>query len=317
MAPKSKKLKGKGSTKCDGDQWVCITPESSLDSIDGCPDPTFVKLRHPKTENGAMFLFSSDGTGVYEVMRFKRDFGSWFINDSIQQDGSLEVITPVDPVFLALPYLVKSNQERNKFMTLDQIVLDDDYPQCIKLLHCSGMSDIERVAEVKGSGDVRAFRYDKSKTLDWLRDKVQQTAARLGQTDIHVTSGAQSTTFVRSSKEQGATGEDYQRYAAGLVSDYLSPDLSKQMFDHIGIKEVSEKVAKVIENGAEPPMKKARISSDAKTEPEEDYSKAFTGSNDTKKEKNGKMTAAQKALSKVDKKGMKSISSFFSPKPKK
>eukprot|EP00057_Strongylocentrotus_purpuratus_P019888 XP_011674362.1 PREDICTED: ribonuclease H2 subunit B-like [Strongylocentrotus purpuratus] len=83
------------------------------------------------------------------------------------------------------------------------------------------------------------------------------------------------------------------------------------------IKEVSEKVSKALENGAEPPLKKARMSSDIKTEPEEDYSKAFTASNDMKKEKNGKLTAGQKALSKVDKKGMKSISSFFSPKPKK
>eukprot|EP00057_Strongylocentrotus_purpuratus_P021588 XP_011676062.1 PREDICTED: ribonuclease H2 subunit B [Strongylocentrotus purpuratus] len=286
MAPKtSKKQKRKVSGNHERDQWMVIAPDSTFESIDGCPDPSFVKLRHPKTENGVMFLFSSDGTSVHEVMRFKRDFGSWFINDSVQQDGSLEVITPVDPVFLALPYLIKSSKERNKFMTLDQIILDDDYPQCIRLLHCSGMSDIERVAEVKGSGDVRAYRYDESKTLDWLKDKVEQTAARLGQTDVHVASGAQSTTFVRSSKDQGATEEDYKRYAAGLVSDYLSADLSTKLFEHIGIKEVSEKVSKALENGAEPPLKRARMSSGIKTEPEEDYSKAFTASNDMKKEK--------------------------------
>ncbi|XP_072180432.1 ribonuclease H2 subunit B-like [Diadema setosum] len=320
MPKDSKKRKKHVSTKKDRNQWVIIAPDTSLEcAVDGCPDPAFVKLRHPKTDKGAMFFFSSDGSSVHEVMQFKRPCGSWFINDTVQEDGSLEVVTPVDPVFLLLPYLKKSSQERNKFMTLDQIVYDEDYPQCVRLLQCTGISAVENISEVKGSGDMRAYRYDETKTLDWLRAKVEQTTACLEGTDIHVGSGAQSMTFVRSTKDQAATDEDYKRYAAGLVSDYLSPELSKQMFELLGIKELSAKMTTKtttpVENGDEPPLKKARLSS-GKSEPEEDYSMSFKTDDVKQEKKPGKMTAGQRALSKVNTKGMKSISSFFAKKQK-
>ena len=84
-----------------------------------------------------------------------------------------------------------------------------------------------------GSGDVKGYRYDKSKTLDWLKDKVEQTTAHLTGTDIHVACGAQSTTFVRSSKDQTASHgeEDYKclwgflhkknLFQTKLIPDYL------------------------------------------------------------------------------------------------
>uniref|UniRef100_A0A8C5S8H1 Uncharacterized protein n=1 Tax=Laticauda laticaudata TaxID=8630 RepID=A0A8C5S8H1_LATLA len=52
--------------------------------------------------------------------------------------------------------------------------------------------------------------------------------------------------------------------------------------------------------------------SDGPVEAEEDYTKFNTG--DLKNKKASKMSAAQKALAKVDKSGMKTMSSFFRPK---
>lgn len=50
----------------------------------------------------------------------------------------------------------------------------------------------------------------------------------------------------------------------------------------------------------------------------EDYSKDFSKLSSKLEDKSGtKLTAAQKSLSKVDKTGMKSISSFFSGRAKK
>ncbi|XP_078613682.1 ribonuclease H2 subunit B-like [Branchiostoma floridae x Branchiostoma japonicum] len=294
--------KGRGSNSEEKDQWVVVVPDSVAGSQDG--GPTFVKLLHPKTEKSAMFLFTKENQQVLEVLAFQEEFRSWFIGESVQQDGSLHMVTPVDPLFLVLPYLVKA-YESGMYMPIDQLLSDDQYPECTRLLSCINPSDLEHICDVKGSGDVRACRYSEERTLEWLKQKVEQAADKLTDSSVKVTGGAQLLTFTHSLKTEQASRDDYLRYACGLVSDYISTDLSKQLTQHMGIKLPEKK-----EKCGEPPAKKAKLSSEI-PEAAEDYSK-FAVKDD--KPKNTKMTAAQRALSKVDKTGMKSISSFFSPK---
>ncbi|XP_038050978.1 ribonuclease H2 subunit B-like [Patiria miniata] len=299
--------------KKDQSQWVFVAPKNVVsDSNSEEQDVAFVKLKHPKTEKSAMFMFSSDGSTVLELLSFKEKHRSWFIDESVQEDGSLMMATPIDPLFLILPYLVKA-EKSGKYITLDQILDDADYPQCHRLARCSGASHLHCISSVRGASDVQAYRYDSDKALDWLKAKVERLAEKLEEKNVHVISGAHSATFVRSSKGNDATKEDYLRYAAGMLSDYITSDHSKQLFSHLGIKAVAEKKAAETDTASEPPSKKARLST-ANGEPEEDYSKNFNG-NSTEKPK-PKLTAAQRALSKVDKTGMKSIASFFG-KPKK
>ncbi|KAI8498846.1 Ribonuclease H2 subunit B [Branchiostoma belcheri] len=298
-------VKGKGSSSEETDQWVVVLPDSVAEKQDGDEDrPTFVKLLHPKTEKGAMFLFSKDNQQVLEVLAFQEEFRSWFVGESVQQDGSLHMVTPVDPLFLVLPYLVKA-YESGMYMPIDQLVSDGQYPECTRLLSCIQPSDLEHICDVKGSGDVRACRYNKERTLEWLKQKVEQVADKLTDSSVRVTGGAQLLTFTHSLKSEQASRDDYLRYACGLVSDYISTDLSKELTQHMGIKIPEKKEV----NCAEPPAKKAKLSEIP--EATEDYSKFAVKD---EKPKNTKMTAAQRALSKVDKTGMKSIASFFSPK---
>ncbi|XP_022107024.1 ribonuclease H2 subunit B-like [Acanthaster planci] len=303
-------------TKKDQSQWVFLAPESVVsDSNSEEQDVAFVKLKHPKTDKAAMFLFSSDDSTVHELQSFKEKHRSWFINDTVQEDGSLMMATVIDPLFLILPYLEKADS-RGKYMTLDQILDDVDYPQCHRLVRCSGVSDLHCISSVRGASDVQAYRFDRDKTLDWLKAKTERLAGKLEEKEVHVTSGAHAATFVRSSKGNNATKEDYLRYAASMISDYVTSDLSKQLFGHLGIKEVTDKkTAEPDTPSSEPPAKKARLST-ANGEPEEDYSKNFNGNATTSEKSKPKLTAAQKALSKVDKSGMRDIASFFG-KPKK
>ncbi len=77
-------------------------------------DFRMVKLRHPKTDAGCLFAFSKGDKTVHEVnqfeeaKRFKVDYSlelyllnylcrSWFIDDSVQSEGSLFFTTFVDP----------------------------------------------------------------------------------------------------------------------------------------------------------------------------------------------------------------------------
>ncbi|NWU50448.1 RNH2B Ribonuclease, partial [Dromas ardeola] len=155
-------------------------------------------------------------------------------------------------------------------------------------------------------GSQKFHKYSQEKTLKWLKKKVNQTVKALKGNNISVGERVRAATFI-SGKEITDTKEDYVRYAHGLISEYIPEDLSKELLKYLGLPELKSPAP-------EPPLKKRKLS-DVPVEAEEDYTK-FNSSNPKPKKANSKMTAAQKALAKVDKSGMKSISMFFSSKPK-
>ncbi|XP_076435946.1 ribonuclease H2 subunit B-like isoform X2 [Babylonia areolata] len=315
--PRSSRQASKSSTKParqhnPQSQWIMITEEKVFEN-DSNEENTlsFSKLRHPKSEQGTIYLISGGTKTVYEVVRFSPQFSSWLIGETVHRDGSMLITTPVDPVFLVLPYLITAGKN-GKFMTLDQMVLDADFPDISCLLHCDGLQGLDVVADQRGADDIRAYRYNKEKTLAWLAMKTENVAEALRRKEVSVgESGAHSANFIRSKNDQLDGEEAYLKYAYGVVSDYLPLDLAASLKQHLGIKETKENI-KPEAKGDEPPSKKARLSKED-VAPIEDYS----SSNSVllkKDSSKGKQTAAQKRLNKVDKTGMKSISSFFSPK---
>ncbi|XP_061184325.1 ribonuclease H2 subunit B-like [Saccostrea echinata] len=289
--------------KKENSQWICFINNDALE-IDPNNEnkTTFCKLRHPKTDRSAMFLFCNGDKDVFEVSVFSEDCRSWLIDNTVQQDGSLHITTPIDPLFLILPYILKV-KERGMYMTLDQIVCDPDFPECSRLVNTSGTSELHNITDIKGSDDLQAYRYNEEKLLSWLQSKIEHLAEKLSEREICV-SGAQSSTYVRTKRAMTATHDDYIRYAYGMVCDYIPTDVSARLKEHMKIPEVVEKK----EN--EPPSKKAKMDD---ITPTEDYSQ---GKSEVKSAKASKLTVGQKKLSKVDKSGMKSLASFFSPKAK-
>ncbi|XP_048794747.1 ribonuclease H2 subunit B isoform X2 [Lagopus muta] len=290
------------------DRWVLIAPEAATDPPTA-PDnePMFTKLRSPSTGEATLYLFNSGAQQLFEVKAFHEEYRSWFIGETVQQDGRLLFVTPMDPLFLILYYLIKADKEQGKFQPLDQVVLDSEYPYCPLLLKCEGVKwSICHITEEKEIGSQKFHKYSQEKTLKWLKKKVNQTVKALKSNNICVGERIYSATFV-SGKQITDAEEDYVRYAHGLISEYITEELSKELSKYLGLPEhtVPE---------PEPPLKKRKLS-DVPVEAEEDYTK-FNSSNLKNKKTNSKMSAAQKALAKVDKSGMKSISSFFSSKPK-
>ncbi|OWF49109.1 ribonuclease H2 subunit B-like [Mizuhopecten yessoensis] len=292
-----------GGAKQDNEQWVFLMNDSVIEENPNAEDkPIFCKLRHPKTDRGALFVFSHDEQDIHEVTSFKEEFRSWFIGDQVQSDGSLILTSKVDSLFLVLPYLITAEQT-GKFMTIDQIVTDDDYPECQRLYKTAGMSELYRVTDMKGDDDFRVYRFNKEKTLSWLQGKIDKLAEVLSAKGICV-SGAQSSSFVRSKRFSTATTDDYRRFAHGMVCDYLPLALGEELLVHLGLPEEPEKT-----DASEPPAKRIKTENSG---PTEDYSLGKVNV----KTKAVKMNKAQSLLSKVDKSGMKSLSSFFSPKTK-
>ncbi|KAK7154190.1 hypothetical protein R3I94_007524 [Phoxinus phoxinus] len=299
--------KKKRSPHTDNDSWVVIAPDSALDT--GRPedsDPSFIKLKNPATGSSSLYLFSCGDLSVYEVKAFSEDFRSWFIGQTVQRDGRLLYVTSIDPLFLILPY-ISSVATEGKFQPVKQMVMDEDYPGCTRLLQCKqGLDSLHHVADEKEGGGQKFHRYNHEKTLEWLKKKVQRTVSTLKKSNISVGGGVKSSTFVRV-KQEDATEEDYLRYAHGLISEYISEDLSKDLLKYLQLPEISSP------KETEPPSKKRKLS-DKPVEAGEDYTKFNSGDFARKPPK--KMTAAQKSLAKVDKTGMKSMAAFFSPKVK-
>uniref|UniRef100_H2UNP6 Ribonuclease H2 subunit B n=1 Tax=Takifugu rubripes TaxID=31033 RepID=H2UNP6_TAKRU len=297
--------KKKRTPQVQSDSWVVIAADPVMDAQTHGSDPTFVRLRNPSTDAGSLYMLSSGDVQLYEVKAFEEEFHSWFVGQTVQRDGRLLFITQMDPLYLILPYLIKSGIE-GKFQPVNQVVMDEEFPACSRLLSCTrSLGSLQHVAEEKEVGNLKFHRYSEEKTLSWLKKKVERTVAALKKRNISVGEGVKSTTYIRVKTESDHNEEDYLRYAHGLISEYISEDLSKALHKHLELPEITSP------KETEPPSKKRKLS-DKPVEAGEDYTK-FNSADFVRKSAK-KMTAAQKSLAKVDKTGMKPMSSFFSPK---
>ncbi|KAM3861779.1 ribonuclease H2 subunit B [Diretmus argenteus] len=299
--------KKKHTPNDQNDSWVVIAADSAMDAQKHDSEPAFVRLRNPSTDTASLYMLSSGDMQLSEVKAFKEEFHSWFIGQTIQRDGRLLYITPMDPLYLILPYLMKSGKE-GKFQPMDQVLVDEELPACSRLLSCTrSLASLHHIAEEKEVGSQKFHRYSQERTMKWLKKKVERTVNALKKSNISVGEGVKSTTYVRVKRESDVNEADYLRYAHGLISEYINEDLRKALLKHLQLPELTSPTE------TEPPSKKRKLS-DKQVEAGEDYSKF--NSADFARKPPKKMTAAQKTLAKVDKSGMKTMSSFFSPKVK-
>ena len=132
----------------------------------------------------------------------------------------------MDPLFLLLYYLIKADKE-GKFQPLDQVVMDDMFPDCILLLKLPQLEKLLRhVTEEKVIDMKKYYKYSKEKTLKWLEKKANQTMAALKTKKVNVSAGVQSTAFFSGGQVSRDKDEDYVSYAHGLLSDYIPKQLS-------------------------------------------------------------------------------------------
>ncbi|XP_035398527.1 ribonuclease H2 subunit B isoform X6 [Cygnus atratus] len=230
-------------------QWVLVAPEAATDPPK-TPDsePMFTRLRSPSTGEATLYLFNSGAQQLFEVKAFHEEYRSWFIGETVQQDGRLLFVTPMDPLFLILYYLIKADKEQGKFQPLDQVVLDSEYPHCPLLLKCADVKQsIHHVTEEKEIGSQKFHKYSQEKTLKWLKKKVNQTVKALKSNNISVGERVQAATFI-SGKQITDAEEDYVRYAHGLISEYIPEDLSKELSKYLGLPELTSPAP-------EPPLK--------------------------------------------------------------
>lgn len=255
--------KKKRAASAPSDSWVVIAADSAVDRKKDEADPSFVKLKNPRTDSVSLYLLGSDDAQLYEVKAFEEDCHSWFIGQTVQQDGRLLFITPLDPLYLLLPYLINAGKEE-KFQPLDQLLVDENFPACSRLLSCC--CSLHHIAEEKEVGSLKFYRYSQERTLVWLKKKVDRTVAALKKKNISVGEGVKSTTYIRVKTDSDGHEEDYLCYAHGLISEYISEDLSNALRKHLQLPELTSP------KESEPPSKKRKMS-DKPVEAGEDYTK--------------------------------------------
>uniref|UniRef100_A0A0B7A3N9 Ribonuclease H2 subunit B n=1 Tax=Arion vulgaris TaxID=1028688 RepID=A0A0B7A3N9_9EUPU len=309
-----------GSSHKQSDCWVFLVNNEAVvtECVDGDIQPSLCKLRHPRLNSECMYLFSANCLSVYEINCYQEKYRSWFIGNAVHSDGRMYMTSLLDPLFLVLPYLVRAKEKsgRSQFMTLDQMVYDEDFPDCHKLLTCCRHDQLMQIADSKDLEDnILVYQYSQEKTLCWLQTKSEMLADALKDKKVSVDNrGSHSTIFARSKNCQ--TSRDvYLEYAHGIISDYLSGALAMELRQCLGLPEVDASLttSPVCQTEKEPPNKKAKLTTTTTVlSPTDDYSKNVDFK--SAKSKTGKLTIAQKKLGQVDKSGIKSISSFFSSK---
>jgi ribonuclease H2 subunit B len=266
-------------TSFDTSSAVLILPDKSTKS-----EGQILKLKHPKNSQTCLTHLSLESNLLSELFYQKEKFVSWFVDNNVLGDTQLCIGTPLDPIFMIIPYLVNNS---NKYSPLAQILVDDKYPSAILLEDLVSESELSHVADVKPSLD-KIVKFNKEKTLNWLLGKVNKVTSAMKKSGI-------SPGF-----NSSLSDEEFKKYACGIVSDYICSSLSEDLQEKVGVK-------LYVNDEAERPAKRPKLSSAQ----DHDSCKPAKNSVPKGKEKAPKMTKAQKQLATVNTKGMKSMSSFF------
>lgn len=103
---------------------------------------------------------------------------------------------------------------------MDQCLRDEDYPETTRLARCQNLK-LSLIADRKGDESLQAFKFNEEKSMSWLQKKVERVAEILRQKGVHVSQGAVSATYVKSSKYESGTDMGERKPKAFLLISNL------------------------------------------------------------------------------------------------
>ncbi|GBP41590.1 Ribonuclease H2 subunit B [Eumeta japonica] len=195
--------------------WILLAKETLFEN----KSFVIISLPHPATENLVNYCLDEKLKKMYEIVTYDEPYRSWFIGETVKSDGSIQILTPINPLFVILPLLRKECISRA--VPLDDLLSEKNFDKIIDYI-----SDIDKIADLKASADVKAYKYNEEKTLNWLESRVRKLAKVLRHKNIHVTTGSMSSTFVSSNINNDDIDEEfYIKYGYELISEYIQDDL--------------------------------------------------------------------------------------------
>ncbi|KAJ2609146.1 hypothetical protein H4S08_004173 [Coemansia sp. RSA 1365] len=194
-----------------------------------------LQLPHPRSKELYSYYADIQDEKLAEVVKINmKDKRSWVGSNWVIGDGSLIMLTPIDPLFIYLSLITKmslSNDDEWRFVDIEVIGLETyenmDAESIRMFLSMKKLKEKALVAlcEVKQiTEDVRVARIDQAKTIAWLRRKCDGN--RLPRSfNLGVNNTADDVELV----EQTRTRE-----MVLLISEYLPPYWMEQLMAEFG-----------------------------------------------------------------------------------
>ncbi|CAG8462956.1 6342_t:CDS:10 [Ambispora gerdemannii] len=275
-------------------QFICIKPTTSATEL------LSIKLPHPVTGLPARY-FIQDGK-LYEVQKLEsQGERSWFINETVQKDGCLYIITKIDPLFVLLPILVnrrkKTSNSQGFFLLIEDLLDNNEYPSLIKLLNIVNIVEYcEWICDTK--------EYDTNKKVFRLND--EKVSYLVQEFDEFESLRSLIKRFDNDSLCSDIRQALRTRAVLELMSEYLPSYWIKKITGLYNFEKLAElEKANDITFVDNPSDFYARRSLEKEFDPEKQQSAA----------KKQKLTRSQAALAKVNTKGMKKLTTFFTKLP--
>lgn len=286
-------------------------------------ETVFFALPHVRDASTSV-RYAACARRVFELQACREAACSWLMDESVLRDGTLYLATPVDPLFVLLPRLTALRQDGSVFVEAAAVFDWAEWPAIERFSErCTGVPVAwHLVCDVKQTAAITAVRLSDSKLAAWLDAKVVAVVdalkadAALARFVPARDSKVVAATFKASSADVAAavSDVDYVRNAVAYVSEYLTVALADALAERFGVR-----VAAADMN----PLSLAKRMALAPGKAVDDIL-AHVRKENEKKQKEAAAAAkkqlsfGQKQLAKVDKRGMKPMTAFFSvtKKPK-
>ncbi|KIY44460.1 hypothetical protein FISHEDRAFT_51725 [Fistulina hepatica ATCC 64428] len=297
-----------------------------LDTLKDAPTRRILHLPHPRT--GIPSLFIPTASQLLEVQHVAPvNSRSWFLQNEVVEDGSLLVMTPIDPAFLLIGILqtVYSSVEDTptQFKTVDVIfeavnaeMVNHQVSTASDASLVFNTSDIieftsmpctlkamSQVCDTKEiTPEITVYRYSFGKVLEYLRAKVDRVSSPKFQEGLRSLTRSLAKDGLMDEGKDDLLKVGRQRAACDLISQYVSPIVSAALIGsydfavlnaHVKALEAATAIAM---NSAPPKSRKSKP-------------KTINGTKPLKR----KATTSKgvEALKKVNVSGMAKISDFF------
>jgi len=281
-------------------------------------------LRRPFEGCEAAFL--DRGGTLLETQRV--DFArpaSWFVEQTVQSDGSMLVCTPFDVDFLVVAALERVNETG---FTWEELLVADSNIK--KLERFDLRNRLAKFCEKVGDNEDEILIPESKKIKSWFQGKVERLSKFLEEKEMirkennllsmrdgatldpSFNLGKRSFKYFENDVQKKAK-RNFTEEAVTLLQNFVTPQMFSKLsrvyeiMQEVEAAEAAAAAAANTEEGKEKNMEEEELN-----EFIHDVTKGIEG-NDGKKKK-GEMTTAHKILAKVDTRGMASISSFFGKK---
>lgn len=121
-------------------------------------------------------IYLQQNNVIYEIQHIspRQEFGCWFLNQRVSSDASYLIATRIDLKFLCLPSFRAC---RGNYSPLDQILTKLQSFDTISL-NCFNKCNFEVICDINNDlgDDMILYRYNESKTMNWLKHKVDSAS---------------------------------------------------------------------------------------------------------------------------------------------